>query len=208
MGKVNKYRSLLALVIIISVAVLACSRSSITPVDYASYVEDPAHGLKIFKSLNGYGFSLQYESVDYKIVKKHHGKGITRALLDRERQEYDSLQYFVLRIKNESGQDVLKSGIADVDSYYARVQYLFSAVQKDMYIVEGSDTLRCMLSHFERDYSLSPYVTLVTGFELKSGKTSATDKVFVIEDNAFGNGIIKIKINAGDITNIPSLITE
>jgi hypothetical protein len=171
-------------------------------------MEDPENGLKVTRNVNGFDFILQYEPIDYKIVKAYRGKIISSSVLQEERMNYDSLQYYVLKIKGSSS-DLLKQDVADEAAYYARLQYLSAAVQQDLYVIEGKDSLACVLSHFERDYSLSPYVTLVLGFEEKKcGDENIADKVFVYDDHAFGNGIVKIQVKSDDIKNIPALITE
>lgn len=206
MNTIKTMRAILA-ICLICIAFYSC-REKLTPLQYAVYMEDPENGLKVTRNVNGFDFILQYEPIDYKIVKAYRGKIISSSVLQEERMNYDSLQYYVLKIKGSSS-DLLKQDVADEAAYYARLQYLSAAVQQDLYVIEGKDSLACVLSHFERDYSLSPYVTLVLGFEEKKcGDENIADKVFVYDDHAFGNGIVKIQVKSDDIKNIPALITE
>lgn len=205
----DRLRNNVFFLLLVAVLLYSCNKERLNPMEYASYIEDPANGLKLDKTVNGYTFTLLYEPVEYKIVKDYRGKVLSKQTLEEECLLYDSLQYFLLRIKNNNSEDVLKSGLTNEAEYYGRIQYLTSVVQQDLHIVEGSDTLPCVLSHFERDYNLSPYVTLVLGFRsnINPGK-GASDKLFIYEDNAFGTGTIKLQVKADDIDNIPALITE
>lgn len=193
----------------VTLVLLSCGKEKLRPVKYAEYVENPENGLKATHTANGFEYTVQYEPIDYKILKAYRGKELNESLLQQERESYDSLQYFILKIRSADNKDVMKQGLENEAAYYGRLQYLSSLVQHDLYVIENNDSLHCVLSHFERDYSLSPQITLVLAFE---GRTApghdSSDKIFVFDDRTFANAQVKLAMEGDDIKNIPALITE
>lgn len=199
-----------ALVIMIILAITkGCGeRQSLRPADYVHWVEDPSNGLKTEKRIGEYLFVLQYKPLEYLVLKTTKDINITAARLEEEKKEIEELQYYTFQVgEAEGSSDGLTVGASESSEFYGRIQYFTSAVQRDFKLVEGKDTLPCVLHHFERTYGLTPYTSFVLGFP-KSRKVSAEDKTFIYEDKVIGSGTIKITIPASCINNIPHLITQ
>ncbi|PCI97037.1 MAG: hypothetical protein COB15_08720 [Flavobacteriales bacterium] len=199
--------------------IVACNgESSLNKEDYVHYVTNEDNGLLNTKEINDIEFHLQYEPINYKVLKKVKNRLITPKQYREDVERFKGGQYFIFKIalKDKQG-DLLKYEAKNQEEYADRVQYFSSRMQNDFYLLDGKDSLKCNLFHFERTYGVSPFSTFVLGFdsnnELKEvGNTVKEivkdDKVLVYDDKAFGVGPIKYKIRAKDINNIPELTIE
>jgi hypothetical protein len=190
----------------------ACSplRIELAPDAYISWVEDPANGILVSKQLNSFGFELQYKPLDYVTLKDNGDPRISSATLSNENTEIGDMQYFTFRISEAKGGDLLRDDVSSVDQFSDRLAYFSSGMQNDVKLIENSDTLSCLLFHFERTYGIDPRSTFTLGFPFakedgKGGMPAAYDKIFLYDDHELGTGPVYIKISADKINSIPQL---
>jgi hypothetical protein len=82
-------------------------------------------------------------------------------------------------------------------------------MQKDFKLIDGADTLDCVLYHFERVYGLAPYATMVLGFPLSKTRTSDyKNKTIGYMDKLFGAGNVYMTVEEEDLNNMPSLAID
>lgn len=191
------------------IAAKGCSeRKELPPMEYVAWIENAENGLKVTKKVDDIVFTLQYKPHDYLVLKE--SKKVSPAPEDiiKGKKEIEDMQYFTFQVGNEAGTaDGLTAGINDDSERYGRIEYFTSAIQKDFKLVEGTDTLPCLLHHFERTFGLTPYTTFVLGFENRK-RSEATDKVFIYEDKILQTGTIKILIPASSLNKIPQLTIQ
>ena len=188
-------------------------KKTCTPLEYVDWIEDPANGLLVKKDVGDYNFTILYKPLDYIIIKEKKDDKLKKEDLQTEKSEIEDLQYFTFKIglKANSG-DLLKYNLTKVNDYYARVEYFSFAMQNDLKLLDGNDTLNCILHHFERTFGLAPYCNFVLGFKLSEnspGKivTHFSDKTLIYNDRVLGIGPIKLTVKGNNIKNIPKLIT-
>lgn len=120
------------------------------------------------------------------------------------RKEYEGLEYYRLRVALQSGQgDVLQYAATSTEEYYQRVEYFSFAMQQDLRLLVGPDTLPCKLFHFERNYGAAPYMDFMLGFEERPG--SAFDRAFIYDDIVYTKSPIQLTIPFQNIQRIPKL---
>ncbi|MHB8259768.1 MAG: hypothetical protein ACYDCN_00990 [Bacteroidia bacterium] len=78
-------------------------------------------------------------------------------------------------------------------------------MEKDIRMVDGMDTLKCVLFHFERAYDVIPYATFLLAFP--KSKFPLAEKTFIYNDRVFNKGFIKITYTPEDLSQIPKLKT-
>jgi hypothetical protein len=177
----------------------ACSKKQVSAGDYVKYVEEESNGLKVSKNMGDIKYLLQYKPIDYVLLKENP----TEPKIKKE--DVEGMQYFTLSyaLTNQE-KDVLRYNLSGQADYYERVNYMSYGLQQDIYLVDGKDTLPCILFNFVRAYGLSPKADVMLGFEKnKSGKTE--DKLIVLVDKVFNGGIIKLKVSKKDIEKIPQV---
>jgi hypothetical protein len=178
---------------------LSCSQAELSSMDFIKYVDNPANGLIQQTQSGSLVFKLQYRPPEYEWLKAA-GHNINLADLEEQRK----LQFFVLKIEHESANvDVLAYGTRSSVEYQQRIIYLTSAVQNDFVLIDGTDTLPCVMHHWERTYKLTNYTTLLLAFP--ASKEGVSDKTVVFYDEIFGVGKTFIQIPKAKIQAIPKL---
>lgn len=184
---------------VFSLLVFSCAKKKMTAIDYMRYVENEDNGLKVSKNIGEVNYTIQFKPVEYILLKENRAN-------DPKEKEIDGMQYYTLSFSlKKSDKDILRHDLREQNEYYERVNYFSYGLQNDIYLVEGTDTLKCNLFNYVRSYGLSPRADFILGFN-KTGKNMIQDKLVVVEDKVFEGGIIKLKISEKDLENIPELI--
>ena len=176
------------------------------PEELTEWVNDNSNGLKIEKEIDEYRFSTFYKPLDYIVATDLNKKEITKDELIAKKGEIEDLQYFTFRIGLKTNEgDLLKHNLREANEYYARVEHFSFAMQNDIVLFEGQDTLKCVLYHFERTYGTAPFLNFNLAFEKTQNKE---DKTLIINDQVLGIGRVKLTIPKENILRIPKLKTS
>lgn len=191
------------------------NKSQLAPIEYVKWVEDIDNGIKVKKTIGDFTFSVLYKPYEYIVAKELRISSISTETLKKKMNEIDELQYFTFRIEADNANtELLRINLASENEYNSRIEYFSFNMQKDLKLIDGKDTLDCVLFHFERVYNIAPYATFVLGFPLVDSKKKKEDKqvlnnkVFIYDDKVFGTGKIYLTIKAENSNNIPQLITN
>ena len=138
------------------------------------------------KELKGIQYSLMYLSVELRKVKE--GTEIKE----------DGYQYYSLLLKLKENKDFLKT-VASGRSYDEILQYTAFYMQNDFKLIQGNQTLPCVLYHMDRTYGLSNEVKVQLVFE--KGSDLKADRTILFDDQLSGNGIVGFTIKSIDIEN-------
>lgn len=191
-----------------------CSKTqlSLSPDEYVSWIENGQNGLCPSKQIGQLQFDLQYKPLEYIVLKDNAGTKLSAAEMKKQVSDIGDMQYFTLRISSEKGGDLLRSDAMEMAEFSNRLAYFSSGMQKDIKLIEGNDTLSCLLFHFERSFGIDPRSTFVIGFPLakkdRPGGISATDKIFLFDDHELGAGPVMLAIQARQISMLPTLNLE
>jgi hypothetical protein len=183
----------------------ACSPAALDSVSYIKWVESEDHELQVSKEIDGFSFSLQYKPVPYIILMENNGKFPGLTDFAKRREELGGMQYYTLRVSSDKDHDLLRAGIRDDNEYYSRLEYFTSIMQNDIELVDGDDTLACVLYHYERSYNLSPKSSFVLGFENNPERKNDGERTFIFHDQVFGIGTVKLSISEDNIISTPAL---
>ena len=174
--------------------------------DYISWCENKENGLIAERQLGNFSFSTFYKTIPYQALKESMSiDSLTEKEFNKTVKEYGDMQYFSFRITDIKGnQELLKANLKSESEYYARIEYLSFKMQDNFKLIEGKDTLKCSMYHFERVYGLAPYATFVLGFP-RSKDSDVSSKSLVYEDNLFNSGFIYLNIDKEVLTHLPKL---
>lgn len=195
----------LQLIILIGVSLffLSCGTEVLQPGDYISWMETEDNGFIKSKTIENLEYKIQYKPTTYVAVKNAKGDA---DVFSKEMKELGDLQYFTFQIKALTGQQSpLKYNLRTEEEYYERIKYFSFDIQRDLKIIEGNDTLNCVLSLFERTYNISPTSTFSLAFEKSKSTEVEFDKEFLYRDRVFNAGPIRLQIEEEDIKDIPEL---
>lgn len=175
---------------------------SLDTADYITWIENPDNGLVVNKDMNGLVFSLQYKPYEYEVMlqeKRALQGDEMHAIID----SISDMQYYTFRIATESGTDVQRYLAHDDQEYYARLEYFSLQMQNDIALIDGNDTLPCLMFHYERTYGIDPRATFVMAFNAKQKSTDS--KTLLFTDRVFGSGPVLLTIESSSLQQIPQL---
>lgn len=171
------------------------SETSIAKKEYPKWVESKENGLNNLKIINKFNYEIQYKPIEYILAKKNYDS--------LKVSDYDNLHYIDLKLSHEDFQEYLKIDLVEQNDYYHRLKYFSFEIQNDVQLIDGNDTLKCIFSHFERTYGITPYIKIVMAFEKNIG--SKNDLYFSYHDQVFNNGIIILPVKNEALKNIPQI---
>ena len=187
---------------LILTALAACQSGQLAPEAYMAWWGEHRAEHTVSVQQAGITASLAYLPADWLAVNEAGINNLTE--IASARKEYEGLEYYRLRVALQSGQgDVLQYAAASTDEYYQRVEYFSFAMQRDLHLLVGSDTLLCKLFHFERNYGAAPYMDFMLGFEEKAGNNF--DRTVIYNDLVFTQSQIQLTIPAKNIQHLPTL---
>ena len=191
---------------LIVLLVAGCNAKQVlNPQEYIAWMSSGNSEVNNKKEIGNYSVAIKYLPQDYLALKEfkapYDNKNKTK--FNEARKKYEGHYYFLLRIVDEKNQkSVLRSDIDGYGEYTDRLNYFAFEAQNDFKLIEGKDTLDCVLHHFENNYDLSPINDITVVF--KQGKPN-NDLTFLWYDRALGLGTIKFFIEESDLENIPTL---
>ncbi|MCH8903121.1 MAG: hypothetical protein IIA45_04320 [Bacteroidetes bacterium] len=186
-----------------------CSKTALPPHEFAQWVEHENNGLKVYKNIGDYEFTLQYKPVEYIALNQLKHKKLTSKVLDDKINELNELQYFTFQIAlKDKNTSIIDAARGDPEMFEQLVNYFSFGMQNDIQLLEGDKLKDCVLFHFERSYGLTPYNRFVLAFanDLNNdNKSSEKDKIFLFNDHVLGVGPMKMKIQTHDLDKIPNI---
>ncbi len=185
-----------------------CGRGMETPSGLVKWVEAPANGLHQFVDKGDVRFDLQYQPPAYIAANENAKPSMSRAFLEERLAKLGDLYYFRLSLIAKNGTDILMQGIQEEAEYYQRVNYYSADFQQDIQLVQGSDTLPCIMYQFENTYGATPYVRMVLAFSGKNRNTSDEHVTVLINERIFENGFLRFEFQADRLASVPTLKTE
>ncbi len=174
------------------------------PAEYTSWCENSENGLVANKVIGEFEYTAFYKHANYIALKEYSSPaGINADSLQKKINDLGDMEYFNFRIRSlTESTELLKVNLADEGEYFNRIEYFSFKMQDDFQLVEGTDTLKCQLYHFERVYGLSNSATVILGFEKRKHKGSLS---LYFNDKVFNNGNIILNISKNSINNTPKL---
>lgn len=181
----------------------ACSPQHLPKEAYVKWVADKDHGLIVSKEIDNYVFSTFYQPPAYLVLQDNKHKNLSLEAFNQEVTERSEHWHINFRISDKEGKtSALKTKMESEDAYFDRLGYYAFGVQEDLYLVQGTDTLNCLLHHFERNFNLAPFINMSLVFE----KGKETEEVrFVYDDQALGIGTVQMTLKPSSWMNIPQI---
>jgi len=175
---------------------------SMNATDYIAWVENPENGLAVNKEINNMIFSVQYKPLAYEVLLQEK-RAMSESEMALNMDSISDMQYYTFRIANSGGTDVHRYNADSEQDYYARLEYFALQMQNDLVLIDGSDTLPCLLYHYERTYGIDPRATFVMGFA--DSRKSMESKTLMYTDRVFGSGPVLMTIESSSLQMIPKL---
>lgn len=198
----------LLVVVVGSILLASCMHKSLTPHEYFDWSKTGECGLEKTVSGDGVNFRLKFQPVDLMIANEIKNGITEKHQCEERRLQLGNLAYFLLKI--ESGeQDLLMHKVQDEQEYVQRVNYYSLSFQQDIIAIAGADTIPCVLYQFENAYGITPYINISLAFPrefMDANKDKAVQ--ILVNDQVFGNGIMKFDYQQESLHDLPELTIE
>lgn len=181
-------------------------RIQLMPRDFVSWVRNRDNNLLQTIKHDKIEFSLQYKPKDYVACLEMKKNSLSAKELSEITSELGEYLYFdfTINILNYNNE-FLKYNLIDDNQYQEKVKYCAFEMKKDIKLINGNDTLSCVLFHFERAFNIVSQGTFLLAFENLKNKNERVS--FVYFDKLFNSGSIKFDFESGCFTKIPQLKT-
>lgn len=177
-----------------------------------AWLNNPKHGLRADKQLEGLSLQVKYLPPDYLVYRELKGKPYNRHAVDSLRTRYQATRTFLLTVSFD-GHDtppgnVLFYGINDPKEYKRRIEALNFAIGDYVSVRAGGKEFRPLLSAFENLYTVGNKRTLYLVFgedEHNRGLLGADTLDFTFQDWIFESGINHFVFNKEHLDNTPKI---
>jgi hypothetical protein len=189
------------------ILLLGCQKTpeSLVANDYLQWVKQSENKLQIIKEIGDYTYQLQYKPAAFiaLIEQQRAHSNDTAQFIQRIGELTDTYQ-FNLTLSHQSYGSILSQNLGL--EYFTRLEYLTLTLKEDLELRLDGKTVPCHFYHFERNYNLAPFVTVVFGFDVSNFKKDFEKMQVVYNDQLLGAGPIVFAFSRTTIDNIPSLI--
>lgn len=189
-------------IFLIGLFTLTACGSRLSPIDYVHYVENPDNGLLVSSKINGVKYTLQYQPIDYLVMLELKSFSIPPEIFKEQYDRFKGMEHYVFHVDTKDVESlILKSGDTSKNKN-SLMEYFNFQVQKDIKLVEGSDTIPCGIAECESSMGMLPYYSLVIGFP---NREYTGDREFLFTNKRIGTGEVKLLVKGQSIQNLPKL---
>jgi len=199
-------RNIITYIFFLAMMVLASCNRSVSPSEYVKYVENPNNGLKIKQEINGVGYTLQYQPIDYCVMQEERSFSIPSETFKAEYDRFKGLEHYTFRIE-KGAMDSLVNKLGDTSKYKKGItEYFDFWIQKDIKLVEGIDTIPCSICQADANTGMASSYAFTLGFSNKNTQEeSQADRVLIFENKFLHTDKVMLCVKGKDIKNIPVL---
>ncbi len=187
--------------IIAQVLCMGCSKTKnqkVNAKEMINWFQNSKNGyLKEVKS-GDFSFTLQYKPLVYdRALQELQGDNIVSNNVD------DDAYFFTLKVKNNTRQDITRYNTSDFNQIQKNIYYLSYMMQKEVFLIDGNDTLNCDYYVFERSFNLADHQVFNLGFFPE--KINQEDKTLILKSDYFNTIPIKFKFKQSALKQTPKL---
>lgn len=179
----------------------ACS-PTVSRQEYVPYVEAQMQELTQRKEIGDFIFEVTALPTAYTVLKHqpiHSQAQYLEAMKDAEK-----FCYVAFKIDTKDRKPVMENGIEDQTAYDKRVNYFAFAMQHDLRLIAGKDTLPCEIHHFEQFFTVAPHIIIMAAFaKPQSHDVDLEAVIFQYRDRELGMGMINMPLALQKASKFP-----
>lgn len=146
-------------------------------------------------------FGVLVQPVDFLVLKGMNNVN-DHAAYEKERKEYEGMEYYLFTFGSTDGSNVLDEKRFPSIDKRKLVEFFNFTIQENFSLDDCYGERSCAFYHLEPTSTLRPYHTAVVAFERRAD-IDTCDKTIIYKDKAFNKGIVKITIPAEKLKLIP-----
>jgi len=187
-----------------AIALLSSCQKSLRPEKYVNRINTDEN-LVIEQAGENFTYEAMFRPDDFMALLSFGNESINKEHFYAQKKSYGDNINFQFRIHTkDKNREALKAGLLNKADYFQRLNHLSEGVQRDFKILLGSDTLLCQMVHFERTYSMRPYVNLLLSFPC-TPKQKKQDFTLLYNDLLFDGTSQKFVYQQSKINQCPKL---
>ncbi len=173
--------------------------------EFVTWVADKENELVKTKEIKDIIFNTAYMPGEVMAYMELKNKEYSQSQFKEISEHYSAMSYFNFRIELKEGSgEVLKYNLSSAGQYNERLNYMAFNMQKDIYLVQNSDTLYPGLFHYERIFEVAPYATAMLAFDNEKFKKDE-EFTIVYNDRLFNKGLIKFNYRPKQLIDLPNI---
>lgn len=186
-------------------ATLQHTKTNLPLEQFVKWVADKENKLVRDKIISDINYQLAYLPCEYMAYTELKNENFTEEKFEEVKRNYEGMTYFKFRMEVNNGSgEVLKYNLSSGQQYNERINYMSFKMQKDIFLVQGRDTLLPGLFHYERIFELAPYATVMMAFD--NEKFNPADEFTIVyNDHLFNKGYIKFNYKPKQLIDLPKI---
>ena len=184
----------------------SCQSPPETLSDYNQWARDNEDLFFKEKTSEDYLFRLQYRTHEMIIAQELGGEADSSAIQNRLDKIWD-LQYFNLYVSPLKAKGMSTVSIRNQHKMTDLGTYLSYRMQNDLILLEGEDTMKCVLFHFESYADLNQKNNFVLAFE-QNDQTNTKPKTIILKPGMLNRQSVVFQYDTQTLTQIPQLLWE
>jgi hypothetical protein len=181
------------------------SKAEMTPNEFATWCADEENSLTKERIVSEMKYRLSFLPAESMALLELRGEDYDAGKFNKALENYSEMTYFNFRVEVTNGKsELLKYQLTSPGQYEERVKYYSFQIEKDICLVQGSDTIQPGLCQFERIFEVAPYANLMFAFDNKKFDRSR-EFTIVYNDRIFEKGLIKYNYKSKQLINLPNI---
>ena len=185
------------LILLIHFALSGCSGNrNLLPDGYVQFMEDESHEFRRKIESGSLSYTIQYATPEYVACKE---RSVSSPQLNTARlKELEGTIFFIIHIQGQNKEEAGASGTGNKEE---EIMYYQFRAADDFSLLVDNKSLQPVTYHYENNYGLSPFNTIVVGFENVAGKPVK----LTFHDKHHGTPFIKMAFTNEELARLPKL---
>ncbi|HYG50802.1 MAG TPA: hypothetical protein VD905_07855 [Flavobacteriales bacterium] len=178
--------------------------SKYTTQELAGYIMDEENGFFMTKTLQDLEYEVAFMPACEMALREMSSEPQTPENYARHVKEQEGSLCFRLKINTHGGIHPVKYNVTEKDEAYMRKKYIDFDMNKDVYLLQGNDTIDCSLHHHYMN-DIDPTMQVMFLFD-ESKLKKDKPVVFCMDDKIFGNSVLMFEFNNEVISFNPEIV--
>ena len=184
---------------------LSCS-GDYTGQELQKWLSQKENGLIQSVENEKFKIEIQYKPTEYMVAIENKNTILTKEELETNKKDKEGLQHFNIKLISKTGEEMLKTDLAEGEDYQRRKKYYLNDFENDILLVDGQDTVAVVLYHFEISYGAVSFNNISIAFE--NTHKEIKNKKIIILDRVLGFEKQEFNFSKEDLQKIPHLKTK
>lgn len=172
---------------------------------FIEWVANKENNLVKNKEISEMNYKLSFMPKEYLAHLELKNEVYTEEQFAESVKHYSEMTYFNFRIELVGGSgELLKYNLNSGQQYNDRINYMSFRMPKDIFLIQGKDSLSPDLFHFERIFEVAPYATVMIAFDDEKFNP-AEEFTIVYNDRLFNKGCIKFNYRPKLLIDLPNI---